>query len=83
MRIAIIGAGNVGRSLGTGWARKGHQVVFGVRDLSAPELSGLLSRVAGSTAMAPEGAAASADVVALTVPCSAAEQVVNRLVNLQ
>jgi len=82
MRIAIIGAGNVGGSLGTGWARKGHQVVFGVRDVSAPE-TGLLSRVEGSTALAPWEAAASAEVVALTVPWSAAEQVVRSLGNLQ
>jgi len=83
MRIAIIGAGNVGSSLGTGWARKGHQVVFGVRDLSAPELSGLLSRVAGSTALAPDKATASAEVVALAVPWNAAEQVVKSLGDLQ
>jgi len=82
MRIAIIGAGNVGSSLGTGWSRKGHQIVFGVRDLSSPE-TGLLSRVAGSTALAPEEATASAEVVALTVPWSAAEQVVKSLGNLQ
>src|SRR5438552_1552214 len=32
MRIAIIGAGNVGGGLGTGLAQAGHEVVFGVRD---------------------------------------------------
>jgi 8-hydroxy-5-deazaflavin:NADPH oxidoreductase len=46
-------------------------------------LSGLLSRVAGSTALAPEGATASAEVVALTVPWSAAEQVVKSLGDLE
>jgi ketopantoate reductase len=32
MNIGIIGAGNVGGTLGTRWARNGHNVAFGVRD---------------------------------------------------
>lgn len=32
MRIAVIGAGNVGGTLGRRWAELGHEVVFGVRD---------------------------------------------------
>ncbi len=31
MRIAVIGAGNVGGTLGRRWAEAGHEVVFGVR----------------------------------------------------
>jgi predicted dinucleotide-binding enzyme len=34
MKIGILGAGNVGGALGKGWARQGHQVVFGVRNTS-------------------------------------------------
>ncbi|HNV75711.1 MAG TPA: NADPH-dependent F420 reductase [Gemmatimonadaceae bacterium] len=32
MRIAVIGSGNVGGTLGRRWATLGHDVVFGVRD---------------------------------------------------
>ena len=32
MKIAIIGAGNVGGTLGRGWAKKGHDIFFGVRE---------------------------------------------------
>lgn len=32
MRIAVIGAGNVGGTLGRRWAALGHQVTFGVRE---------------------------------------------------
>jgi hypothetical protein len=33
MKLAIIGAGNVGGALGTAWAQKaGHEICFGVRD---------------------------------------------------
>jgi 8-hydroxy-5-deazaflavin:NADPH oxidoreductase len=30
MKIAILGAGNVGSALGIGWARAGHRILFGV-----------------------------------------------------
>jgi predicted dinucleotide-binding enzyme len=32
MRIAVVGAGNVGTAIGSGWVRKDHRVVYGVRD---------------------------------------------------
>jgi predicted dinucleotide-binding enzyme len=32
MRIAVVGAGNVGKAIGSGWARKGHHVAYGVRN---------------------------------------------------
>lgn len=34
MKIGIIGTGNMGRALGLGWARLGHEVLFGSRDLN-------------------------------------------------
>jgi 8-hydroxy-5-deazaflavin:NADPH oxidoreductase len=34
MKIGIIGTGNMGRALGLGWARVGHEVLFGSRDLN-------------------------------------------------
>ncbi|MFN8559646.1 MAG: NAD(P)-binding domain-containing protein [Dehalococcoidia bacterium] len=35
VRIAVIGAGNVGGTLGRLWARAGHEVTFAVRDPGA------------------------------------------------
>ena len=32
MRIAIVGAGRVGRALGARWSEIGHDVVYGVRE---------------------------------------------------
>jgi 8-hydroxy-5-deazaflavin:NADPH oxidoreductase len=32
MKIGVIGTGNMGRALGLGWARAGHDVLFGSRD---------------------------------------------------
>lgn len=41
MRIAIIGAGNVGQALGGVWARRGHEVVYGVRHAGDAKYRGL------------------------------------------
>lgn len=34
MRIGILGAGQVGTTLGTSWHRAGHEIVYGVRDVA-------------------------------------------------
>jgi predicted dinucleotide-binding enzyme len=70
MRIAVIGAGNVGATLGQRWAGKGHEVTFGVRDPAAPKHEALTAkaRVAGVAA-----ATAGADIVVLATPWSATE----------
>lgn len=39
MKITIIGAGNVGRALGTRWAAAGHAITYGVRDPQSPKLA--------------------------------------------
>ncbi|MBX9698050.1 MAG: NAD(P)-binding domain-containing protein, partial [Acetobacteraceae bacterium] len=41
MRIAIIGAGNVGAALGRNWGGKQHQVAFGLRDPGAAKHAAL------------------------------------------
>jgi predicted dinucleotide-binding enzyme len=68
MRIAIIGAGNVGSALATGWLRAGHEVVFGVRDPNNSKTATLLSDVSGAKAVTVAAAARNADVVVLATP---------------
>lgn len=77
MKIAVIGAGNVGRALGKGWAKKGHSVVFGVRDPNSSEIKTLL-RECGANARASSVAEASeaADVVVLATPWAAVQDVI-------
>jgi 8-hydroxy-5-deazaflavin:NADPH oxidoreductase len=43
MAIAILGAGNVGGTLGTAWAARGNHVVFGVREPGAAKVKALVS----------------------------------------
>jgi 8-hydroxy-5-deazaflavin:NADPH oxidoreductase len=52
MKIAILGAGNVGGTLGAAWANRGHEVVFGVRDAADPKLKELLARAHGKARVA-------------------------------
>jgi predicted dinucleotide-binding enzyme len=83
MKIAIIGAGNVGGTLGKGWTKAGHEVVFGARNPSDPKLKELLA-AGGARAKAAgvKDAAASAEVVALTVPWEAAQDAIKSAGNL-
>ena len=61
MRIAVIGKGNIGGSLGTKWHAAGHDVVYGVRDGSGEGAGGAPVRGIGD-------ALKDADVVVLAVP---------------
>ncbi|WP_254848465.1 NADPH-dependent F420 reductase [Mycobacterium sp. IS-2888] len=62
IKIAIIGAGNVGTTLGTAWRNRGHQVTFGVRNPSDPKYAAL------GGVETNESAAAAAEVVVLCTP---------------
>jgi len=74
MKIAIIGAGNVGGTLGARWARNGHTVTFGVRNPGDEKLKKLLDS-AGSTARAATigEAVKDASVVVLATPWEGAQ----------
>jgi predicted dinucleotide-binding enzyme len=48
MRLAIIGAGNVGGALGTAWAQKaGHEIFFGVKNPTSDLARELVRRLGG------------------------------------
>jgi 8-hydroxy-5-deazaflavin:NADPH oxidoreductase len=73
MKIAIIGAGNVGSALGRGWASAGHEIVFGVRDPNDTKVQDVV-RSAGERARAAtvRDAVAPTEVVVLATPWPAA-----------
>ena len=73
MRIAIIGAGNVGRALATSFTRAGHDVTVTAQD---PEHARAAASDAGaSSSVSNATAAAAADVIVLAVPFTNAERV--------
>lgn len=76
MKIAVIGAGNVGSTLAEKWVAAGHQVVFGVRDPEADKVKAVLDRIPSAKAASLAAAAESGEVVVLTTPWSATEAAV-------
>jgi predicted dinucleotide-binding enzyme len=72
MRIAIIGAGNVGGALGTRWTQRGHEVVFGSRDPHSEKMQKLLAAT-GAGAAGIRDAVADAAVVVLATPWDATQ----------
>lgn len=83
MKIGVIGAGNVGGALGTLWAGKGHEVVFGVRDTDDPKLHGLLESTRGKArAASVKDAAAFGEAVVFATPWPATEEAVKSAGNL-
>lgn len=80
MRIAVIGAGNVGGALGKLWAAKGHEIMFGVPDPKSGKLAALLASIGGRARAASVAEAASfAEIVVLATPWSAAEAAIRSL----
>lgn len=70
MKVAIIGAGNVGRALGGGWSAT-HDVTYGVPAPDDPKYADLAAPVASNA-----DAARAADAVVLCTPWQATERAI-------
>jgi 8-hydroxy-5-deazaflavin:NADPH oxidoreductase len=69
MKIAVIGIGDVGLTLGRKWVQASHEVVFGARPQSlGKHRKMLLSENIRAKVETIEGAAKGADVILLAVP---------------
>jgi 8-hydroxy-5-deazaflavin:NADPH oxidoreductase len=75
MRIAIIGAGNVGRALAEAFTMAGHSVVIAARDQSHAEKAAV--EVKATPAASNREAAMNAEMVVLAVPAMAVPAVLN------
>jgi hypothetical protein len=74
MKIAVIGAGNVGGTLGKRWAALGHEVVFGVRDPTREKYQSLVTQTGGRARLdANAGACEGADAILLATPWTTTE----------
>src|ERR1051325_4271290 len=78
MKIAIIGAGNVGGTLGTRWAKSGHTVTFGVRNPGDEKVKKLIGIIGGTARAATIGEAVQdASVVLLATPWEGAQSAIH------
>jgi hypothetical protein len=84
MKIAIIGAGNVGGSLGKAWAKAGHTIIFGVRNPGQGKTQPPLAEIgsAASAVLVPD-AVRGADVVVLATPWPAVEDAIRAMGELR
>jgi NADPH-dependent F420 reductase len=82
MDIAIIGTGNVGSALGSGWAKGGHNVIFGSRNPAGKGAGALLAETPGSRMALPIEAAAAASIVVLATPFRKTLEIVRSLGDL-
>jgi 8-hydroxy-5-deazaflavin:NADPH oxidoreductase len=84
MKIAIIGAGNVGGALGKAWAKAGHYIIFGVRNPGQGKTQPPLAEIGvGATAVTLPDAARSADIIVLATPWPAVPDAINALGDLR
>src|SRR5260370_40030498 len=80
MKLEFLGGGKVGGTLGAGWASRGHEVMFGVRDPAAADMQAILRRSDGhARAAAVADAAVFADVIVNALPWDAAKPVLPSL----
>ena len=78
-RIAVLGTGNVGRTLAHGWARAGAEVLLAGRDAARTAEA---AEGTGAAPTSPSAALASATIVVLAVPSTGLDEAVAGLVNL-
>lgn len=80
MNITIVGSGNVGRALGLGWRRAGHDVTFATREPDGAK--GVQLKQDGFGVMPLNGAAIVADAIVLAVPWAAVGTTIKALGSL-
>jgi len=74
MQIAVLGAGNIGGTIGAKWAKAGHTVRFGMRDPQKADVQALVRSLgANASAVSIAEAIKASDVVLFAVPGNAAE----------
>jgi len=84
MHIAVIGAGNVGGTLGRRWAEQGHDVVFGIRhpERGASAVKGGGALPATATVASTRDAATGADIIVLATPWAAVAEAIKEIGSL-
>jgi predicted dinucleotide-binding enzyme len=78
MNIAIIGTGNIGSALGRSWAKAGHRVFLGVRDIENFKGKDLL-QAGNITAHTIADAVKAAEVILIAVPSQAVTDIIKAM----
>ena len=82
MKIGIIGAGDVGGTLGKSWRQRKHEVMFGVRNLQSQNVQ-RLARIDKTLRFGDiDEAVAFGDIILLAIPWTSIDETVRRSGNL-
>lgn len=77
MKIAVLGSGKIGGTLGKKWAQAGHEICFGVRDPNKAEVKELVASLGGKArAGSMSEAIAFGEVVLFAIPGSSMDQTI-------
>jgi 8-hydroxy-5-deazaflavin:NADPH oxidoreductase len=83
MRLAILGTGSVGSTLGRRWSALGHEVCFGARDPRSAKVRALVQAVGGTARAAGlREAVADVEAVVLATPADAHQAVLRAVGDL-
>lgn len=82
MKIGIIGAGDVGGTLGIRWRQKGHEIMFGVRNRQSQNVQKLIQLDKNLEFGEIIETVTFGDVIVLAVPWTAIEETIHRAGNL-
>lgn len=82
MKIGIIGAGDVGGTLGMRWRQKGHEIMFGVRNRQSQNVQKLIQLDKNLEFGEIIETVTFGDVIVLAVPWTAIEETIHRAGNL-
>lgn len=75
MKIAVLGAKIIGSTLARKWARAGHEVMFGVRNVDNPEVQALAAEPTAAVGT-PAEAIAFGEAVVFAIPGNAMEETI-------
>ncbi len=77
MELAVLGAWNIGGTLGKKWARAGHTVVFGVRNVNNPEVQDLVKSLgANASVETTANAIGRGEVIVFAIPGAAMDETI-------
>ncbi len=78
LRIAVLGAGNIGGTLGRKWAAAGHKVTFGVNDPAGARAQALQAELGNKvTISSVAGALAAGNVIVMALPGAAMDETIS------
>ncbi len=79
VRVTVLGAGNIGGTLGRKWVAAGHDVTFGVRDPQGTKAQALRAEVGERAKIGTvDDALAACDVVVMALPGGAMDETIAR-----